>query len=59
MSFYRQLDFLVTILVTLVVFFGCIFYGALPFGVSLAIAAGVFVFGLLFGRSIAKILELF
>ena len=57
MGFYRQLDLLVTILVTAVVFAYCIFYGALPVTVSLLIAAGVFLAGLLFGRRIAKILE--
>lgn len=59
MGFYRQLDFLVTILTTVVVFIGCTFYGALPVSVSLLISAGVFVAGLLFGRRIVVVLRAF
>ena len=59
MGFYRQLDWLVTILTTVVVFVGCILYGALSVNTSLLIAAGVFVGGLVFGRRIAKVLQLF
>jgi hypothetical protein len=59
MDFYRQLDLLVTILTTVVVFVGCIFSGALSITVSLLIAAGVFLGGLLFGRRIVRILEFF
>jgi hypothetical protein len=59
MGFYRQLDLLVTILTTVVVFVGCTFYGALSVKASLLIAAGVFLSGLLFGRRIAKVLEFF
>jgi hypothetical protein len=59
MGFYRQLDFLVIILATLLVFLGCILSGALPIKASLVVAAGVFVAGLFFGRRIVKVLELF
>jgi hypothetical protein len=57
MHFYRQLDLLVTILTTVLVFVGCTFYIGLSIEVSLLIAAGVFVAGLRFGRGISKILE--
>jgi hypothetical protein len=59
MGFYRQLDFLVTTLTTVVVFVGCTFYGALSVKASLLIASGVFLGGLLLGRRIAKLLEFF
>lgn len=59
MGFYRQLDFLVTILTSVVVFIGCTFYRALPVSVSLLISAGVFVAGLLFGRRIVVVLRAF
>jgi len=59
MGFYRQLDLLVTILTTVLVFFGCILSGALTIKASLLIAAGVFLAGLLFGRRVARVLELF
>ncbi len=59
MGFYRQLDLLITILTTVVVFVGCTFYGALSVKSSLLIAAGVFLGGLLLGRRIAKVLEFF
>jgi hypothetical protein len=59
MGFYRQLDWLVTILTSAVVFVGCIFSGALSIKASLLIAAGVFLGGLLFGRRIVKVLEFF
>jgi hypothetical protein len=59
MSFDRQVDLLVTILTTVVVFVGCTFYGALSVKVSLLIAAGVCLAGLVFGRGIRKILDFF
>jgi hypothetical protein len=59
MGFYRQLDLLVTILTTGVVFVGCIFSGAFSVEISLFIAAGVFLCGLFFGRRIVKVLEFF
>jgi hypothetical protein len=59
MGFYRQLDYLVTTLTTLVVFVGCTFYLALPVKVSLLIAAVVFIGGLIFGRQISSVLRLF
>jgi hypothetical protein len=58
-GFYRQLDLLVTILTTVVTFVGCTFYFALPVKASLLIAAGVFMGGLLIGRRIADVLDLF
>ncbi len=59
MGFYRQLDTLVTVLTTVLVFAGCTFLGGLSVETSLLIAVGVFIAGLRFGRRIAKILELF
>jgi hypothetical protein len=59
MSFDRQLDLLVTILTTVVVFVCCTSYVALSVRISLLIAAGVFVAGLVFGRGIRKILDFF
>jgi len=58
MSFDRQLNLLITLLVAVVVFFGCAFYWSLSIAASLLIAVGVFLGGLLFGRRIAGILEL-
>jgi hypothetical protein len=59
MSFDRQLDLLVTILTTVVVFVGCTFYGALSVKISLLIAAAVCLAGLVFGKGIRKILDFF
>jgi hypothetical protein len=59
MSFYRQLDWLVTILTTLVVFVGCALSGELTIKASLLIAAVVFLVGIFVGRRIAKVLEVF
>jgi len=59
MSFDRQLDLLVTVLTTVLVFIGCIFLGALSVKISLLIAAGVCIAGLVIGRGIGKILEFF
>ncbi len=59
MSFDRQLDLLVTVLTTVVVFIGCTFYEALSVKISLLIAAGVCLAGLAFGRGIGKILDFF
>jgi hypothetical protein len=60
MSFDRQLDILVAILVAFVAFVGCVFSGALTVASSLLIAAGVFLVGILFGRRVAEIaLDLF
>jgi hypothetical protein len=60
MSFDRQLDILVAVLVAFVAFVGCVFSGALTVASSLFIAAGVFLVGLLFGRRVATIaLDLF
>jgi hypothetical protein len=57
-GFYRQLDWLVTVL-TLLVFAACALSGALTIKASLLISAGVFLIGIFFGRRIAKVLELF
>jgi hypothetical protein len=59
MGFYRQLDLLVTVLATLVVFASCAFLGGLPVRISLLIAAVVFLAGLRFGRRIAEVLKSF
>ena|SRR3981189_1224648 len=59
MSFDRQVDLLVTVLTTILVFMGCIFLGALSVKISLLIAAGVCIAGLVIGRGIGKILEFF
>jgi len=59
MGFYRQLDWLVTVLTTLPVFAACALSGALTIKASLLISAGVFLIGIFFGRRIAKVLELF
>jgi hypothetical protein len=54
MSFDRQLDIFVVVLVALLTFVGCVFSGALTVTSSLLIAAGVFLAGLLFGRRVAE-----
>lgn len=59
MSFDRQLDLLVTILTTVMVFISCIFSGELSVQISLFIAAGVFLAGLVLGRGISEILHIF
>ena len=59
MGFYKQLDWLVTILATLLVFVACILSGALTIEASLLIAAGVFLVGIFIGRRIARVLEFF
>ena len=59
MSFDRQLDLLVTILTTVVVFVCCTFYLALSVKVSSLIAGGACIAGLIFGRDIRKILDFF
>ncbi len=55
MSYDRQLDILVAILLTVLTFAGCIFYGAMPVKTSLLVSAGVFLAGLIFGRRIAEV----
>jgi hypothetical protein len=57
MSYDRQLDLVVTTFFTIVVFFGSIFYFALPLSVSLAVAVVVFVAGLMLGRRVVGILD--
>jgi len=59
LGFYRQLDWLVTALLTLLVFTACVLSGALTIKASLLIAAGVFLVGIFVGRRIARVLELF
>jgi hypothetical protein len=59
LGFYRQLDWLVTILVTLLVFAACVLSGALTIKASLLIAAGVFIVGIFIGRRIVRVLEFF
>jgi hypothetical protein len=54
MSFDRQLDIFVAVLTALLTFVGCVFSGALTITSSLLIAAGVFLAGLLFGRTVAE-----
>jgi hypothetical protein len=58
-SYERQLDLLVTTLVSIVVFVGCIFYGALPLSISICVAILVFLIGLVLGRRVADILHAF
>jgi hypothetical protein len=55
MGFNRQLDYLVAILITPMVFVGCILYGPLPIMISLLVSACVFFAVLLFGRRVAEI----
>ena len=59
MGFYRQLDLMVTTLTTVLVFVGCTFIFGLSVGISLVVAAGVCMAGLVFGRRIGEILRLF
>jgi len=59
LGFYRQLDWLVTIIATLLVFVACVLSGALTIKASLLIAAGVFLVGIFIGRRIARVLEFF
>ena len=59
MGFYRQLDLLVTVLVTLLVFASCTFLGGLPVRFSLLVAVVVLLAGLRFGRRIAAVLRFF
>ena len=59
MSFYRQLDFVVTVLTTLLVFAACTFLGGLSVTISVLIAAVVFLAGIRFGRRIAEALRFF
>jgi len=58
MAFYRQLDLLVPVLVTLLVFAGCAFLGGLPVRTSLLIAAVVLLAGLQW-REITEVLRNF
>jgi hypothetical protein len=59
MGFYRQLDMVVTVLTTLLVFAASTFLGGVPPKISLVIAAVVFLAGLRFGRRIAEVLRFF
>ena len=59
MGFYRQLDWIITVLTTLLVFVACTFLGGFPVTASLLISAIVFLAGLRFGWRISKVLEFF
>lgn len=59
MSYERQLDLVVTTLVTIVAFAGCVFYLALPLNISLVIALAIFAAGLVLGRGVARVLRVF
>ncbi len=55
MSYDRQLDILVAILLTVLTFVGCIFYGAISAKASLLVSVGVFLAALVFGGRIAEV----
>jgi hypothetical protein len=59
MGFYRQLDIVVTVLTTLLVFAACTFLGGLSVRISVLIAAVVLLAGLRYGRRIAEVLRFF
>lgn len=59
MGFYRQLDWVITVLTTVLVFVACTFLGGFPVTASLLIAAIVFLAELRFGWRISKGLEFF
>jgi hypothetical protein len=54
MSFDRQLDILVAILIAAVVFLTCVFLGDFPLAVSASVSGCVFVVGLLLGRGLMR-----
>jgi hypothetical protein len=55
MSYDRQLDILVAILLTVLTLVGCIFYIGISAKASLLVSAGVFLAVLFFGRRIAEV----
>jgi len=55
MSYDRQLDVLVAVLLTALTFVGCIFYFAISVKAGLLVSAGVFLAKLVFGRRIAEV----
>ena len=55
MSYDRQLDILVAILLTVLTFVGCIFYFVISAKASLLVSAGVFLAALVFGRRITQV----
>ncbi len=55
MSWDRQLDILVAILLTLLTFVGCIFSFALSVKASLLVSLVVFLAALVFGRRITEV----
>jgi hypothetical protein len=59
MSYDRQLDVLVAILLAPLTFVGCIFIGAIPPTASLIVSVGVFLATLIFGRRIAEVVASF
>jgi hypothetical protein len=59
MSFDRQLDVLMAVLSSFIVFVGCIFLGGIPIKISLIISVCVFLAGLVFGRRVAEIITSF
>ncbi len=59
MSYDRQLDIVVAILLTVLTFVGCIFYFAISAKASLLVSVGVFLAALVFGRRIAEVVTSF
>jgi hypothetical protein len=56
MSFDRQLDVLVAVLLAVVTFLGCIFSAVMSVRVSALVSVGVFLATLVFGRRIADVI---
>ena len=57
MGFDRQLDILMAILASLIVFVGCIFMGGISVKISLVISACVLLARLIFGRRVAEVVS--
>jgi hypothetical protein len=55
MSYDRQLNVLVAILVTPLTFAGCTFFFVMPVKASLLVSAGVFLAAIIFGPRIAEV----
>jgi len=54
MSYHRQLDILVAILLAVLTFVGCIFYFAMPAKPSLLVSTAVLLAALVFGRRMVQ-----
>jgi len=57
MGFDRQLDILMAILASLIVFVGCIFMCGISVKISLVISACVLLARLIFGRRVAEVVS--